>query len=451
MVARMANAAAGGGLLALVATDSVRAHAAGRRARNAAWQLAIEGWVTIPPVEGPAGPDSLLRAEQRQDYCCEVRAALESKWKTVNPQLRWGDPATYPDPQKLSFSQRIAYTLEDPVEYSEAVAAHSGHLYTSTSEGGPALTVAAFLDPNLRNFHFGADSPRYLRWHVSFLWYLFPALGPPNGTIALHGSAQSWRLMTWPLRRLSGLVPTSLGAARIGTPHIDGSLLGRWCVDNAGRNAKEDISARASDQVLWHIANQIAVLFASDNTADVTASRGATAIWPNSHLVVASALRLAAMERESQGGVERDGTSLSGERSAGVGPLSPSQSAWSAAIAEWGRARVAMAQQPPLRAGWRTLNSGDLVHARVHALESMPPSSGARNSTDTGAPRVIQNAKASVIALGRDTSPAWASSERETIEAVLRAVSLVQASIMFVRPARGAVASSRGSSGVGGA
>jgi hypothetical protein len=34
----------------------------------------------------------------------------------------------------------------------------------------------------MSRFHYGADSHRFLRYHVSKLWYLLPWLGPPRGT-----------------------------------------------------------------------------------------------------------------------------------------------------------------------------------------------------------------------------------------------------------------------------
>jgi hypothetical protein len=42
--------------------------------------------------------------------------------------------------------------------------------------------------------------------------------------------------------------------------------------------------------------------------------------------------------------------------------------------------------QPALLNGWKTLHMGDLVHARVHALEPMPPTgSGDRYVADAHA------------------------------------------------------------------
>ena len=61
------------------------------------------------------------------------------------------------------------------------------------------------------------------------------------------------------------------------------------------------------------------------------------------------------------------------------------QSVAAAAVAAAAAAAVRppMLEQPVLRAGWRFLNAGDLVHARVTALEPMPP----ERQGDLGAPR----------------------------------------------------------------
>ena len=373
LVKSLAPAAVGTTALAALALDASEAHAAGIRARTAAWDLARHGSVTFPPLEGTAATtDSKSRSAQRSAYHTEVRAHVERTWASIVPHCRFGHPSTYPDPLRMTWRERIMYGVTEPVTYSEDVQAHSGHLYRSTSAAGPQLTVAAFLDPRMRTFHYGRESHPFLRYQVSLRWYLLPWLGPPSNTIALHGSAQSWRLLTWPLKPDAEAEHRAF-PARLGTPHIDGGGGGVYGGDGPlgpqGRDAEK--------RLLWHLAAQVVVLFACDNLSDVTAARGATATWPGSHLVVARVLRRIAEEPPCAGETPH---------------LWP---ALQAGIAEWGRQRAAISTQPVLRAGWRTLNCGDLVHARCHALEPMPPTV----QGEQGEPRIIQNAKTCCVGL----------------------------------------------------
>ncbi len=63
-----------------------------------------------------------------------------------------------------------------------------------------------------------------------------------------------------------------------------------------------------------------------------------------------------------------------------------------------GKQRVGASEQIVLKSGWRTLLHGDLIHARIDAIEPMPPclEPGEEAKKGMGEPRLIHNAKTSV-------------------------------------------------------
>jgi hypothetical protein len=146
---------------------------------------------------------------------------------------------------------KFMYTVKDTLKFVGQNAQKQVDLYNSTDRGGVQLCVAAYVDPTLRRFHFGEKTHRYLRYHVSIMWYLFPFMGPPSDSIELNGSAQSWRLVTWP--RKDGVERIE---ERIGTPHVDAGA--GWAYGREGPIANADYKTlrpelTAEDRMLWRV------------------------------------------------------------------------------------------------------------------------------------------------------------------------------------------------------
>ena len=200
--AAAAACASGTGAVA-VFSDVEEAVVAGRRARFAAWVLAATGRVAIAPRADHASGSCVGSRDGLTAYNREVREHIEAAWAQVDPSISYGQPHTFPDPLRLSFRERIAYTVTEPVIHSPAVAAHSGNLYSSNDGGGgqPQLTVAAFLDPSLKNFHFGPGSHRQSATCAT--------TSRCSGTSAQHFSAH-------PQRRPSSTALRSHGGCRRG-------------------------------------------------------------------------------------------------------------------------------------------------------------------------------------------------------------------------------------------
>jgi hypothetical protein len=191
------------------------------------------GMVTAPPPPPPLSP---------------LPCGLEF-FDTVNPHRL--TCFTRPDPQKLSGPSKFQYTVKQQIKFVGPEAQKQTDLYNSTDRGGVQLCAAAYVDPTLRKFHFGEKTHRFLRYHVSTLWYLLPFFGPPSDTVELNGAAQSWRLNTWPRKDGETCIKE-----RMGTPHVDAGA--GWAYGREGPIANVNSKLlkpeyAAEDRMLWRV------------------------------------------------------------------------------------------------------------------------------------------------------------------------------------------------------
>ena len=327
------------------------------RLRKIMSRLMLDGYTVIKGV-----------CPQKKEQAWKIlEEKINSHWKKSRGRnFDIAEQATWPRPKD---GRAYKDTLTDKVEGLP-------RLYSENYEAQALLCM--LVDSSLSQAHFGANTHSKLRLLIGLDEYCVGVSKSPLGSLELFGSDQAWHIVNWPNPE-SGMV----GQAIKKGAHVDGGQFDVytrkgvpcWPEDgdpglertlSSSDSSSDDLASSMSPSqwMLPMAACQMAILFYCDTPGHLSAARGATAFFPDSHFIVLEAVRRNFLKQKSPSLKLKE------------------------AMKRWGEMDVNACRRRQVEYGPDevVLALGPLAHVTVVPIEPMP---GNR-------PRVIQNCKAHI-------------------------------------------------------